>query len=95
LELAVAANGKCFHTTNNWNSNKRRLRKNLKRIGKVDTAEFLTIIGSDNTTKYRNKLEFTFSNKRFLTNEEIGSTENIHQQNALGYHAPRILDKII
>jgi 23S rRNA (uracil1939-C5)-methyltransferase len=69
--------------------------ENLKRIGKVDTAEFLTIIGSDNTTKYRNKLEFTFSNKRFLTNEEIGSTENIHQQNALGYHAPRIFDKII
>ena len=69
--------------------------QNLKRIGKTDIPEMLPIIGSAKTTAYRNKLEFTFSNKRYLTNEEIGSETAITQQNALGYHAPRIFDKVI
>lgn len=69
--------------------------QNLKRIGKIDIPEMLPIIGSSKTTAYRNKLEFTFSNKRYLTNEEIGSETAITQQNALGYHAPRIFDKVI
>lgn len=69
--------------------------QNLKRIGKTDIPEILPIIGSAKTTGYRNKLEFTFSNKRYLTNEEIGSETAITQQNALGYHAPRIFDKVI
>lgn len=69
--------------------------QNLKRIGKTNIPEMLPIIGSAKTTAYRNKLEFTFSNKRYLTNEEIGSETAITQQNALGYHAPRIFDKVI
>lgn len=69
--------------------------QNLKRIGKTNIPEVLPIIGSDHTIAYRNKLEFTFSNKRFLTNEEIGQEQPIQQQNAVGYHAPRIFDKII
>jgi 23S rRNA (uracil1939-C5)-methyltransferase len=69
--------------------------QNLKRIGKVEIPKILPIIGSDKTTQYRNKLEFTFSNKRFLTNEEINTDAALIQQNALGYHAPRIFDKII
>lgn len=69
--------------------------QNLKRIGKVEIPEMLPIIGSEKTTAYRNKLEFTFSNKRFLTSEEIGNPENNTKQNALGYHAPRIFDKVI
>lgn len=69
--------------------------QNLKRIGKVEIPEIMPIIGSDKTTQYRNKLEFTFSNKRFLTSEEINTDAALIQQNALGYHAPRIFDKII
>ncbi len=69
--------------------------QNLKRIGKTNIPDSLPIIGSEETKEYRNKLEFTFSNKRFLTNEEIGLEQPIVQQNALGYHAPRIFDKII
>lgn len=69
--------------------------QNLKRIGKIEIPEILPIIGSEKTTQYRNKLEFTFSNKRFLTNEEINTDAALIQQNALGYHAPRIFDKII
>lgn len=69
--------------------------QNLKRIGKTELPEILPIIGSENTIYYRNKLEFTFSNKRFLSNDEINKSEKIPQQNALGYHVPRIFDKII
>lgn len=69
--------------------------QNLKRIGKIDIPEILPIVGSEKTTQYRNKLEFTFSNKRYLTNDEIDSEISISPQNALGYHAPRIFDKII
>jgi 23S rRNA (uracil1939-C5)-methyltransferase len=69
--------------------------QNLRRIGKVDLPEIMPIIGSSDTTHYRNKLEFTFSNKRFLTSEEIGSTSAVQQGGALGFHVPRIFDKVI
>jgi 23S rRNA (uracil1939-C5)-methyltransferase len=69
--------------------------QNLKRIGKVEPQELLPIVGGQDTTLYRNKLEFTFSNKRYLTSEEIKSTEELPFENALGFHVPRIFDKII
>lgn len=69
--------------------------QNLRRIGKVDLPEILPIVGAGDTVCYRNKLEFTFSNKRYLTSEEIGQTEISAQQNALGFHVPRIFDKVI
>lgn len=69
--------------------------QNLRRIGKVELPGLLPIIGSAETIFYRNKLEFTFSNKRYLTNEEIGRTDASAQHDALGYHAPRIFDKVI
>ena len=69
--------------------------QNLKRIGKVELPEIMPIIGCENSTHYRNKLEFTFSNKRFLTNEEIGAENVVTQQDALGFHVPRIFDKVI
>ena len=67
----------------------------LKRIGKVELPEILPIIGSDDTIHYRNKLEFTFSNRRYLSSDEIKILGQIPQENALGYHAPGIFDKII
>jgi 23S rRNA (uracil1939-C5)-methyltransferase len=69
--------------------------QNLKRIGKIDLPEILPIIGGDDTVHYRNKLEFTFSNKRYLTNDEIGQIETLPKQNALGFHVPGIFDKVI
>ncbi len=69
--------------------------QNLRRIGKVDLPELMPIIGSSDTIHYRNKLEFTFSNKRFLTSEEIGSVSAVQQDGALGFHVPRIFDKVI
>ena len=69
--------------------------QNLKRIGKVDLPELMPIVGADDDKHYRNKLEFTFSNKRYLLPEEIATEETTLQSNALGFHVPRLFDKII
>lgn len=69
--------------------------QNFKRIGKVALPEIMHIAGAGDTKYYRNKLEFTFSNKRYLSNEEVKKTAEIPQENALGFHVPRIFDKII
>ncbi len=67
----------------------------LKRIGKIDLPEFEPILGSEKTYFYRNKMEFSFSAKKWLTPEEIESGENFDNQNALGFHIPRMWDKIL
>jgi 23S rRNA (uracil1939-C5)-methyltransferase len=93
--------------------------QNLRRIGKVDMPPIMPIIGADETRYYRNKLEFTFSNKRYLLPEEIASpnpseggafedpdnagspsdfsdsTAPPSVAGALGFHVPRIFDKVI
>lgn len=80
--------------------------QNLRRIGKVDIPEIMPIVGGDETEHYRNKLEFTFSNKRYLLPEEIASEEKFPSASAgsdvqtqgggaLGFHVPRIFDKVI
>ena len=68
---------------------------NLTRIGKVDLPEISPIMGAPETTFYRNKLEFTFSNKRWLTEAEIGSEREFTQMNALGFHIPKMFDKVL
>lgn len=67
----------------------------LKRIGKVQLSEIQPIIGSERNTFYRNKLEFTFSNKRWLTFEEIKEGGEITRNDALGFHVPGSFDKVI
>jgi len=67
----------------------------LTRIGKVELPEISTILGSDKTEYYRNKLEFTFSNKRWMTEEEIRSGNAIENRNALGFHIPGMFDKVL
>jgi 23S rRNA (uracil1939-C5)-methyltransferase len=94
--------------------------QNFRRIGKVELPPMNPIVGSAETIHYRNKLEFTFSNKRYLTSAEIKSLPargseaapeiekrgvegdasttlpaGSNQNGALGYHVPRIFDKII
>ena len=68
---------------------------NLTRIGKVELPEISPILGSKKTTFYRNKLEFTFSNKRWMTNEEIQSEQQFDDMNALGFHIPNMFDKVL
>lgn len=67
----------------------------LKRIGKIELPEISPILGSKKDTFYRNKLEFTFSDKRWLSPEEINSSEEITNLNALGFHVPGMFDKVI
>ena len=67
----------------------------LQRIGKVELPEFEPILGSQKQFFYRNKMEFSFSNSRWLTEQEIGSTEDLGNRNALGFHIPKMWDKIL
>ncbi len=67
----------------------------LTRIGKVTLPEISPIIGSAKTTFYRNKLEFAFSNQRWLTAEEISRNEEITREGALGFHIPGLFDKVL
>ena len=68
---------------------------NLKRIGKIDLPDFEPILGSEKQFFYRNKMEFGFSNARWMTEAEIASTEEISDKNALGFHIPKMWDKIL
>jgi 23S rRNA (uracil1939-C5)-methyltransferase len=67
----------------------------LERIGKVSVDTLLPIQGSERLTAYRNKLEFTFSNNRWLTNEEIGSGNHQIERRGLGFHIPGRFDKVL
>ena len=67
----------------------------LKRIGKVKMPAIKPILGSEKNTFYRNKLEFTFSNKRWLTFDEVEKGNKIKESNALGFHVPGLFDKVI
>ena len=66
----------------------------LTRIGKIDLPEFLPILGSVKQFEYRNKLEFGFSNQRWLTNEQVASGETFSNMNAVGFHITGAFDKI-
>ena len=70
----------------------------LQRIGGVDQvslSRISPILSSQNTEYYRNKLEFTFSNKRWLTEEELSRDIVYEDRNALGFHIPGMFDKIL
>ncbi len=69
--------------------------QSLKRIGKLDLPEIRPIMGSERTSLYRNKLEYTFSNHRYLLKEELADPQISNLQNAAGFHARGIFDKVV
>lgn len=73
----------------------KQVKDNLERIGKVDIRETYPILGSSEIFMYRNKLEYTFSDKRWLTREEIISDNNFIKEDALGFHIPGLFDKVL
>lgn len=73
----------------------RQVFNNLTRIGKVELPEISPILGSEDTIFYRNKLEFTFSNKKWLTYEQVSSGATFENMNALGFHIPGMFDKVL
>ena len=67
----------------------------MQRIAKLDVSVLLPIIGCDDVFYYRNKLEYSFSDKRWITNEEAASEKIINKNPALGFHRPGYFDKIV
>ena len=67
----------------------------LSRIGKVELPPISPIIGSARTERYRNKLEFTFSNKRWMTWDEVREGKQFDTMNAVGFHIPGMFDKVL
>ncbi len=73
----------------------REVENNLKRIGHLELPETMPILGSANPYFYRNKMEFSFSDSRWLTLDEIRSDKELGDKNALGFHIPGMWDKIL
>jgi 23S rRNA (uracil1939-C5)-methyltransferase len=73
----------------------KQVRDNLIRIGKVDLPEISPIIGSSEIFMYRNKLEYTFSDKRRFTKEEVDSGTEFEKEDVLGFHIPGLFDKVL
>ncbi len=67
----------------------------ISRIAKLNPDIVQPIIGCENNLKYRNKLEYSFSTKRWITNEEAASGDDITQSSAFGFHRPGFFDKIV
>ena len=68
---------------------------NLTRIGKIELPDFEAIEGAYPVTRYRNKIEYTFSNKRYLLPEELHDETISTQMNVAGYHAKGLFDKVV
>tara|TARA_R110002050_G_scaffold267266_2_gene408904 strand:+ start:55630 stop:57039 length:1410 start_codon:yes stop_codon:yes gene_type:complete len=73
----------------------KEVENNLKRIGHLELPEITPILGSKKQYFYRNKMEFSFSDSRWLTLDEINSKDEINNRNALGFHIPGMWDKIL
>ncbi len=73
----------------------KEVENNLIRLGKIEIPAILPIIPSKEQYFYRNKMEFSFSDNRWITQEELASGEEIKERNALGFHIPGMWDKIL
>ena len=67
----------------------------LTRIAKVELPEISPILGSEQTREYRNKMEYTFSNRKWLTWEQMRSGEQIDDRDGVGFHIPGAFDKVL
>ncbi len=85
----------CLNYENQLKYKQQQVFDALTRIGKVELPPIMPIIGSEQTRAYRNKLEFTFSNKKWLTWEEVESGVKYDNMNALGFHIPGAFDKVL
>lgn len=72
----------------------KQVRECLSRLGGIEIEDFRPIIGCTDSFYYRNKLEFTFSNKRWLSDAEVKSGEEV-ERNALGFHIPGRFDRVV
>jgi 23S rRNA (uracil1939-C5)-methyltransferase len=73
---------------------RQQVEDNLKRIGKVELPEIPPVLGAEENKWYRNKLEYTFSSKRFIPDNEF-SKDQVNDLNASGFHAKGLFDKVV
>lgn len=73
----------------------RQVKDALERIAKIELPEINPIKGSENIWAYRNKMEYTFSNKKWLTFEQLNSGEEFPDRDAAGFHIPGAFDKVL
>ena len=73
----------------------KEVENNLKRIGKIELPNISPILGAKEQYYYRNKMEFSFSDSKWLTLDQIKSDRIIENRNALGFHIPGMWDKIL
>jgi len=73
----------------------KEVRDTLERVGQLDLPALHPIMSSEKEQHYRNKLEFTFSNRRWLSDEEVQSGNEFEDRNGLGFHIPGMFDKVI
>lgn len=71
------------------------VRNNLTRIGHIELPEQMPMVASEQNLYYRNKLEFTFSNKRWLSADEMADAELHYNKPGLGFHVPGLFDKVV
>lgn len=68
---------------------------NLTRLGHIELPETSPILGSEKTYFYRNKLEYTFSNRKWLTMEDMQKEHRPEELNGVGFHIPGMFDKVL
>lgn len=73
----------------------RQVTETLRRISKVELPETMPILGSERQWAYRNKMEYTFSNRKWLTYEQMASDEVFDQRDGAGFHIPGAFDKVL
>lgn len=85
----------CLKYEEQLKAKQQQIHDNLVRIGKVELPEMMPILGSKHVYGYRNKLEFGFSNKRWLTEEEVKADVKYDVMDAVGFHISGAFDKIL
>ena len=93
--VCVGCKWQCLPYEKQLHYKQQQVTDHLQRIAKVELPEISPILGSVRQTHYRNKLEFGFSDKRWLTEEEVRSGVEFDNMNALGFHIPGAFDKIL
>lgn len=73
----------------------KQVRDAMERIAKIEIPEISPILGSEKIYEYRNKMEYTFSNKMWLTFDQLRSGEDFPDRNAAGFHIPGAFDKVL
>lgn len=73
----------------------RQVEETLRRIGKIELPDISPILGSENIWEYRNKMEYTFSNKKWLTFDQLRSGVEFPDRDAAGFHIPGAFDKVL